>query len=140
MDNYQITSYRSLRIQSLKLCHLIFQTAFALCFLMYNLAKNPEKQEKLREEIASIVRPGKELFHSEVNNSSYLRSCIKESFRLTFDSLFKLFRGIDFCCCYFGNFTTFRLLFIIILILLIHFNVVQKLNEIGHDYNYRLRL
>ncbi|KAI9565465.1 hypothetical protein GHT06_009257 [Daphnia sinensis] len=52
-------------------------------FLLYYLARNPEKQEKLREEILSVVGPkGSSPTASTLNNLPYLKACIKESFRL----------------------------------------------------------
>ncbi|XP_046635706.1 probable cytochrome P450 49a1 [Daphnia pulicaria] len=52
-------------------------------FLIYYLAKNPDKQEKLREEIFSVIGPkGSPITSNALNNLPYLKACIKESFRL----------------------------------------------------------
>lgn len=50
---------------------------------MYSLAKNPDKQEKLRKEILKIL-PNKDSILTEENMKSmpYLRACIKEASRL----------------------------------------------------------
>lgn len=58
-------------------------TAITACIILYCLAKNPEKQENLRQEIIKLL-PEK---HSELNASSlsnipYLRACVKEAMRL----------------------------------------------------------
>lgn len=51
--------------------------------IMYSLAKNPDKQEKLRKEILKIL-PNKDSILTEENKKSmpYLRACIKEASRL----------------------------------------------------------
>lgn len=58
-------------------------TSAAVSFVLYQLAKNPEKQETLRKEVLEIL-PTKD---SKLNSSSldhipYLRAVIKESLRL----------------------------------------------------------
>ncbi|KAM8703832.1 hypothetical protein ACLKA7_008459 [Drosophila subpalustris] len=56
-------------------------TTFTGCLLC--LAKNPEKQAKLREEVLQIL-PDKDSDFTEasINNMPYLRACIKESLRI----------------------------------------------------------
>ena len=49
-------------------------------FLLYNLATNPEKQEKVRKECQSL---GKSLTVKDLNELRYLKACILESHRLT---------------------------------------------------------
>lgn len=51
--------------------------------MIYNLAKNPDKQEKLREELMSIL-PEKDtpLTGDNMKQMPYLRAVIKESLRL----------------------------------------------------------
>lgn len=51
----------------------IFTTSIALCFLLHHLASNRDVQEKLYAELKS----------GDISNCSYLRACIKESFRLS---------------------------------------------------------
>ena len=50
---------------------------------MYCLAKNPDKQAKLREELISLL-PEKNtpLTVEKMKNMPYLRACIKEGLRL----------------------------------------------------------
>ena len=51
--------------------------------MLYFLAKNPEKQEKLRKEVLSVVGPkGNNVTLESLNELNYLKACIKESLRL----------------------------------------------------------
>ncbi|XP_077487936.1 ecdysone 20-monooxygenase-like [Amblyomma americanum] len=52
----------------------VFTTGISLCFLLHNLACNPNIQEKLYNELQS---------NKDISSCSYLRACIKESFRLS---------------------------------------------------------
>ncbi|CAG0884942.1 unnamed protein product, partial [Darwinula stevensoni] len=60
-----------------------WQTSNTVAFTMYHLAKNPEKQEKLYEEVKDIL-PSKDtpITPKVLNELSYLKACIKETFRL----------------------------------------------------------
>merc|ERR1711962_619095 len=49
-------------------------------FLIYHLATNPEKQDKLRHECQGI---GKDLTIKNLNELRYLKACIQETNRLT---------------------------------------------------------
>ncbi|KAL8968675.1 MAG: hypothetical protein Q9183_002353 [Haloplaca sp. 2 TL-2023] len=56
------------------------QTSLTNC--MYQLASNPEKQTKLREQLTSILPTGEPVAHyAELQNAPYLRACLDESFR-----------------------------------------------------------
>ncbi|XP_034483067.1 probable cytochrome P450 12c1, mitochondrial [Drosophila innubila] len=58
-------------------------TSSALSGIMLNLAKNPEKQAKLREEIvAKLPHPTDEFTFSDMKALPYLRAFIKESLRV----------------------------------------------------------
>lgn len=61
----------------------MFQTAFSTSFALYHLARNPKVQEKLLDEIVSLL-PTKEspITAETLTKAAYLRSCIKESLRL----------------------------------------------------------
>uniref|UniRef100_A0A1B0CKT9 Cytochrome n=1 Tax=Lutzomyia longipalpis TaxID=7200 RepID=A0A1B0CKT9_LUTLO len=58
-------------------------TATASFMILYTLAKNPEKQDILREELLKIL-PEKDspLTEENMKNMPYLRACIKEAMRL----------------------------------------------------------
>ena len=58
-------------------------TSHTTSFLLYYLAKNPDKQERLRQEVLSVVGPkGTTVTASALNDLHYLKACIKESLRL----------------------------------------------------------
>ncbi|KAG5678463.1 hypothetical protein PVAND_008135 [Polypedilum vanderplanki] len=58
-------------------------TSSATIGILYCLAKNQDKQNKLREELKSILRnENDELTPKNMQNMPYLRACIKEGFRL----------------------------------------------------------
>ncbi|XP_060660706.1 probable cytochrome P450 12c1, mitochondrial [Drosophila nasuta] len=58
-------------------------TSSALSGIMLNLAKNPEKQAKLREEIvAKLPHPTDEFKFNDMKSLPYLRAIIKESMRI----------------------------------------------------------
>ncbi|CAN8018312.1 unnamed protein product [Ixodes persulcatus] len=52
----------------------VFTTTNALCFLLHHLACNPGVQEKLHGELQAS--------NGDISSCSYLRACMKESFRL----------------------------------------------------------
>ena len=56
-------------------------TGNTLSFLIYNLSRNPEKQEKLRKEIQGFGRS--HLTAQDVGQMPYFKACLQESFRLT---------------------------------------------------------
>lgn len=57
-------------------------TSHTTSFLLYQLARNPEIQERLRREVLDVVGPkGSPLTVSNANNLHYLKACIKESLR-----------------------------------------------------------
>ncbi|XP_017091373.2 probable cytochrome P450 12a4, mitochondrial [Drosophila bipectinata] len=59
-------------------------TSSTFTALMLCLAKNPEKQEKLREEIMKILpEKDSEFTEASMKNMPYLRACIKESQRVS---------------------------------------------------------
>jgi len=56
-------------------------TGSTLSFLVYNLSRNPDKQDKLRQEIQRFGRSN--LTVQDVGQMPYFRACLQESFRLT---------------------------------------------------------
>lgn len=58
-------------------------TTITLTVVLYSLAKHPEKQEILRQEIFKLLpEKNSELTGSSMNNIPYLRACMKEALRL----------------------------------------------------------
>lgn len=58
-------------------------TAASSAIFLYHLAKNPDKQAKLSEEIKQMLPEiDSPLTEETLNNMPYLRACIKESMRL----------------------------------------------------------
>lgn len=58
-----------------------FQTANSLMWVLYNLSRNPQAQQRLLLEIQSVL-PGKQMPRAEdVRNMPYLKACLKESMR-----------------------------------------------------------
>jgi len=59
-------------------------TSHSMGFLFYYLARNPDKQEILRQEILNLVGPrGTPATVKALNKMPYMRACIKETLRLT---------------------------------------------------------
>lgn len=58
-------------------------TSSAVTSVIYNLARNPDKQEILRQEIMKILpEKSSKLTETSFNSVPYLRAVIKESFRI----------------------------------------------------------
>lgn len=57
-------------------------TSLTLAYVLRNLAANPEKQEKLQEEIDRVLPNKKPLEIDDIDKIPYLKACIKESMRL----------------------------------------------------------
>ncbi|XP_059155796.1 probable cytochrome P450 12a5, mitochondrial [Physella acuta] len=62
-------------------------TAKNLQAIFFNLARNPEKQELLRQEVDRVIGPDKPLTAKALTEMVYLKACVKESFRLLFPTL-----------------------------------------------------
>ena len=60
--------------------HVCIQTAYQSTYLLFELAKNPEVQERLYQEIQSVVRE-RPPTAQDLEAMPYLRGCIKECFR-----------------------------------------------------------
>lgn len=56
-------------------------TGNTMAFLIYHLARNPDKQQKLREEVLSFGHDT--LTVQDIGKMPYFRACLQESFRLT---------------------------------------------------------
>jgi len=57
-------------------------TSYVICWLLLNLAQNPENQERLREEVSSVLQGG-DLVGEALGKLPYLKACIRESHRHT---------------------------------------------------------
>ncbi|XP_069112989.1 cytochrome P450 27C1-like isoform X2 [Argopecten irradians] len=62
----------------------IDSTANTLTFLLFNLANNPDKQERLFQDIKEHVPKKGEIQEDTINKMPYLKACLKESFRTLF--------------------------------------------------------
>lgn len=59
------------------------QTSAGAFSILYNLAKNPEKQKTLRSELFKILpEKNSPLTAENLNNTPYLKACFKESLRI----------------------------------------------------------
>ena len=77
---YTILCYKKLRC-NYHICVLL-QTSFSVANALYYLAKNPDKQQKLFEEILRYVPDKDQPVTSDIlNHLKYLKACIKESMR-----------------------------------------------------------
>lgn len=61
-------------------------TTNSLLFFFFNLSRNPEKQEKLHQEIKLVLKEGP-LTYDRLNDMKYLKACLKESMRIYFPVL-----------------------------------------------------
>lgn len=50
-------------------------------FIIYNLAKNPECQEIVHDEISRVLSPGEPVTPEALQMLPYLKACVKESTR-----------------------------------------------------------
>ncbi|XP_020907526.1 taurochenodeoxycholic 6 alpha-hydroxylase isoform X1 [Exaiptasia diaphana] len=57
-------------------------TSTSLSWTLYELAKNPEIQDKIRQEIKGVLKEGEELTWTKLDQLEYLGCMIKESLRL----------------------------------------------------------
>jgi vitamin D3 24-hydroxylase len=58
-------------------------TTHTIKWLLHNLGKNPEKQEKLRQEIWNVLGDKEMVTPETMAELRYLKACLKESMRLT---------------------------------------------------------
>ena len=58
------------------------QTSNTALFLLVELAKHPEIQERLYREIKSVVAEGKHPTWEDLQNMKLVRNCVKETMRL----------------------------------------------------------
>ncbi|XP_069352260.1 1,25-dihydroxyvitamin D(3) 24-hydroxylase, mitochondrial isoform X2 [Eulemur rufifrons] len=58
-------------------------TANSLMWILYNLSRNPQVQQKLLKEIQSVLPENQMPRAEDLRNMPYLKACLKESMRLT---------------------------------------------------------
>uniref|UniRef100_A0A8D2AFJ6 Cytochrome P450 family 24 subfamily A member 1 n=1 Tax=Sciurus vulgaris TaxID=55149 RepID=A0A8D2AFJ6_SCIVU len=58
-------------------------TANSLMWILYNLSRNPQVQQKLLKEIQSVLPENQTPRAEDLRNMPYLKACLKESMRLT---------------------------------------------------------
>ncbi|XP_031228736.1 1,25-dihydroxyvitamin D(3) 24-hydroxylase, mitochondrial [Mastomys coucha] len=58
-------------------------TANSLMWILYNLSRNPQVQQRLLREIQSVLPDNQTPRAEDVRNMPYLKACLKESMRLT---------------------------------------------------------
>jgi len=64
------------------------QTAQSMTFLLYQLARNPDKQERIFRELEPIIKPKGRLDSDVLQKIPYLKACFRESFRFEFCGFF----------------------------------------------------
>mmetsp|Transcript_9134 Transcript_9134/g.24432 ORF Transcript_9134/g.24432 Transcript_9134/m.24432 type:complete len:503 (-) Transcript_9134:53-1561(-) len=57
-------------------------TSYVTAWLLLNLAQNPDKQQRLRDELSSVLQGG-DLVEDALGKLPYLKACIRESHRYT---------------------------------------------------------
>ena len=63
------------------------QTVPSLIFAMYCLAKNPDAQQKVYEEIRGVLNADEPITGEHINRLTYLKACVKESQRWVYIQL-----------------------------------------------------
>lgn len=77
-------SFSNIKYQFLQRFNLINKTSSTTANFLYHIAKNPEKQEILRQELQSLpVDTNGKLTSSSFLKAPYLRACLKEIIRLS---------------------------------------------------------
>lgn len=69
-------------------------TTSAICWTLYLLAAHPLIQEKVREEVTSVLAGRQHLTHEDLKQLSYTQCCIKEAMRL-YPPVNIIFRQLD---------------------------------------------
>ena len=67
--------------QYINLYPIFFQTSNTSTFLLHEVAKNPDLQDKLHKEVTSILGPDKHATFEDVQKMQLVRGCAKETLR-----------------------------------------------------------
>ena len=67
------------RIPAVHVC--LLQTSPTLASNLYCLARYPEAQEKVYQEVMRVVPPGSQITPKMINHMAYLKAFVKEAFR-----------------------------------------------------------
>ncbi|XP_021352739.1 probable cytochrome P450 49a1 isoform X2 [Mizuhopecten yessoensis] len=95
----------------------IDSTANTMTFLLFHLAKNQDKQDRLFKDLVEHVPKMGEIQEDTINKMPYLKACLKESFRMVFPIILSV-AGV-FC-----NPLCFRTMFSVILSVLGVFSIM----------------
>ena len=64
-----------------KLHKFVLQTSFTSLWTLYLLARNPDVQKQLHDEVSSVLKPGERATPAALQKMPFLRGCIKETLR-----------------------------------------------------------
>ena len=57
------------------------QTSFTTLWTLYLIARNPDVQKQLHDEVSSVLKPGERATPAALQKMPFLRACIKETLR-----------------------------------------------------------
>ena len=69
-------------------------TTSGMCWTLYCLAQHPEHQQKVREEVGSVLAGRQNLTYDDLKELKYTQCCIKEAMRL-YPPVNMIFRQLD---------------------------------------------
>ena len=61
---------------------VVYQTSYSSTNLLYSLAKNPELQNRLLDELSNVIGDKTYPSREDIQNMPLLRNCVKEVMRL----------------------------------------------------------
>ena len=70
-------------------------TTSGMCWTLYCLARHPEHQKKVREEVRSVLSGRQHLTYDDLKELKYTQYCIKEAMRL-YPPVTAIFRQLDY--------------------------------------------
>ena len=68
-------------LTTLSLTVFFLKTSGAFLWLLYDLARNPKVQEKVYEEVLSLIGPHGDFTPENFAKLEYIKACVKESMR-----------------------------------------------------------